>query len=237
MKISLLLIAALFSCSATAADDPAEAAWKAKVGPRQITNPAFAYVKEDPSLPRVLLIGDSISIGYTPAVRELLKGKANVLRIPTNGSSTNEGVAKIDEWLGAGPWAVIHFNWGLHDLKHWKDGKLDAAGPQVSTLEVYEKNLRQLVQRMKQTKAKLIWGSTTPVPEGSAGRAPGEEKKYNAVAAKVMKDEGVAINDLAAAVGPKLSELQRPANVHFAPAGDRVLGERVAGAIEKALQK
>ncbi len=162
-------------------------------------------------------------------------GKANVLRIPANGSSTDFGVQKLDEWLGEGPWAVIHFNWGLHDLKHWKDGKMDPAGPQVSTLEQYEKNLRTIVARLKQTKAKLIWASTTPVPEGSPGRDAGEEKMYNAVAAKVMKEEGVTINDLASGVAPKLGELQKPKNVHFLPAGDKALGEQAAATIEKAL--
>ena len=64
-------------------------------------------------------------MGYTLPVRELLKGKANVHRIPENGSSTDTGVRKLKDWLGEGKWDVIHFNWGLHDLKHWKDGKLD----------------------------------------------------------------------------------------------------------------
>ena len=47
-------------------------------------DPAFEPVKDDPTLPRILLIGDSISIGYTPATRKLLAGKANVHRIPEN---------------------------------------------------------------------------------------------------------------------------------------------------------
>jgi hypothetical protein len=66
-------------------------------------------------LPRVLLIGDSISMGYTLDVRELLKGKANVHRIPTNGGPTTNGLKNIKAWLGDSKWDVIHFNWGLHD--------------------------------------------------------------------------------------------------------------------------
>src|SRR2546430_2696439 len=85
---------------------------------------AMAEITDDPKLPRVLLIGDSISIGYTIPTRELLKGKANLHRIPANGGSTKDGLANIDKWLGTGKWDVIHFNWGLHDLKHWKDGKM-----------------------------------------------------------------------------------------------------------------
>ncbi len=59
----------------------------------------------------MLLIGDSISIGYTMPVRKLLEGKANVHRIPTNGGPTKNGIANIDNWLGTKKWDVIHFNW------------------------------------------------------------------------------------------------------------------------------
>ena len=80
-------------------------------------NPAFQQVVDDPRLPRVLLVGDSISIGYTLPVRNLLQGKANVHRIPENGGPTTNGLAKLSAWLGNGKWDVIHFNFGLHDLK------------------------------------------------------------------------------------------------------------------------
>ena len=53
---------------------------------------------------------------------------------------------------------MIHFNWGLHDLKIMADGKR-----QVEP-EDYEKNLRALVAKMKATGAKLIWATTTPDP-------------------------------------------------------------------------
>src|SRR5688572_21808238 len=90
----------------------AQSQMAAKTNPEQI---AFEPITDDPKLPRVLLIGDSISIGYTLAVRDLLKGKANVHRIPTNGGPTTNGLARLKQWLGDGKWDVIHFNWGLHD--------------------------------------------------------------------------------------------------------------------------
>jgi hypothetical protein len=70
----------------------------------------------DKSLPNVLILGDSISIGYTRQVREGLKGKANVIRPNANCGDTRHGLAQIETWLGDGKWQVIHFNWGLHDL-------------------------------------------------------------------------------------------------------------------------
>ncbi len=196
-------------------------------------DPSLVPITDEPGLPRVLLIGDSISMGYTLPVRALLKGQANVHRIPTNGGSTKDGVARIDEWLGSGKWDVIHFNWGLHDLKHLKNGKLDLAGEQVSTLAEYEANLHALVKRMQATGAKLIWATTTPVPEGSEGRPAGEELKYNAVASRVMKDLGVSTDDLHALCLPKLAEWQLPKNVHYHPKGYEGIAGQVAAEIKK----
>ena len=204
--------------------------------PRRPADSSLAPVTDQPGLPRVLLIGDSISMGYTLPVRALLKGKTNLHRIPTNGGSTKDGVANIEAWLGNGKWDVIHFNWGLHDLKHMKNGKLDAAGPQVSTLAEYETNLRTLVTRMKATGAKLIWATTTPIPAGSNGRIAGDEVKYNEVAARVMKDMGVPIDDLHARCLPDLAAWQLPKNVHFNSVGSAGLAKKVAAEIAALLK-
>jgi lysophospholipase L1-like esterase len=195
-------------------------------------DPAFAQVKEDPALPRVLLIGDSISIGYTTPTRQLLSGKANVHRIPENGGPTTNGLKKIKTWLGDGRWDVIHFNWGLHDLK--QDG-----GKHQVPLEQYAKNLRELVRIMQATKAKLIWASTTPVPEGkvSPTRSNADVIAYNAVARKIMDENGIATDDLYAFALPRLKEIQQPVNVHFTSAGSQALAEQVTAAIEKQLAK
>jgi hypothetical protein len=196
-------------------------------------SPAFADVKDDPALPRVLLIGDSISIDYTVLVRKALEGKANVHRVPENGGPTINGTAKIDKWLGKGKWDVIHFNWGLHDIKLSADDK-----HQVE-IDAYEKNLRELVAKMKATGATLIWASTTPVPEGNMTppRKSADVPAYNAVAKKVMDEEKIVIDDLYALVLPKLAEYQRPGNVHFLAKGSEALAAQVSSAIQAALPK
>ncbi len=209
--------------------------WEKSLDPNLRGKPAFEFVVEDPKLPRVLLIGDSISIGYTPETRQLLKGKANVLRIPTNGGATTKGTASIDPWLGSGKWDVIHFNWGLHDIKRMKDGRMHDAGEMQVSPDQYEKNLNTLVERLKRTGARLIWASTTPVPEGATGRIKGDDVKANTIAEKVMKQQGVVINDLYAAVLPNLAQYQQPKNVHFNNDGSAFLAKQVATKITEAL--
>lgn len=191
---------------------------------------AFAKVVDDPKLKRVLLIGDSISIGYTDPVRKQLEGKANVHRIPTNGGPTTNGVKHLKKWLGHSKWDVIHFNFGLHDIKVMEDGKV-----QVS-LEQYEKNLREIVKQLKATKAKLIFATTTPVVEGTPLRKDSDTLAYNAVAKKVMEENEVAIDDLYEFSLPKLKEIQMPQNVHFTDQGSAVLAEQVAASIQAALE-
>lgn len=195
-------------------------------------NPALAPVTDTPGLPRVLLLGDSISIGYTLPVRALLQGRATVHRPPANCSSTGHGLANLDAWLGTGRWDVIHFNFGLHDAK------LPPEGVRHAPLDVYEKNLRELVRRLKATGARLVWATTTPVPLGgnlSPNRRFGDVAAYNAAAMRVMRDEGVAVDDLNAAILPHVGEVGRARDVHFAPEGYNLLAGHVAAAIEREL--
>lgn len=197
-------------------------------------NPAFASVPDVPGLPRVLLLGDSISIGYTLPVRAALQGRANVHRPPTNCSSTGYALANLDTWLGAGTWDVIHFNFGLHDAK------LPPEGTRHAPLDVYERNLREIVRRLRTTGARLIWATTTPVPLGGnlgPNRRFGDVAAYNAAALRVMRDEGVAVNDLHTAILPHVDDVGRARDVHFTSEGYNLLAGYVAAAVEHELHE
>lgn len=191
------------------------------------TFPEFNPIQDDAALPRVLLIGDSISIGYTLPVRDLLNGKYNVHRVPDNAGPTSYGVQHLDRWLGMSKWHVIHFNFGLHDIKRV------AGGTHQVGKEQYEAHLEAIAGRLRKTGARLIWASTTPVPPGklSPPRVPGDEIAYNGIAAAVMNKYGIEINDLWSFAKPRIKEIQRPANVHFTDEGSKALGEQVARAI------
>lgn len=201
---------------------------------------------DDPKLPNVLLIGDSISMQYHFDVQALLKGKANVHRLmesPTsaaNGRSTKDGLKYIDELLGKKKWDVIHFNWGLHDLKYVDERGNPVAiekGKHQVEVEQYAENLEKLVAKLKATKAKLIFATTTPVPEGAESRKAGDEKPYNEAALKIMKKEGIAVDDLYGFVLPQLNKIQKPRDVHFTREGSEIIGVEVTKNILKALGK
>ena len=228
-----------------AADTPAR--------PKAATPPEFVAITDDPKLPRVLLMGDSVSIAYALEVRKLLAGVANVHRVPANCGSTKVAVGYygLTRWLPDAneKWDVIHFNHGLHDLSYRfaddsdKNAKGEYASPtngghQNVPPEVYEKNLRQIIARLKQTGAKLIFASTTPVPESDAAKyVKDSELPYNEIAKKVMTVEGVTWNDLWSLVKPRQSELQIPRNVHFHTQGSSVMAKQVVEMIRQMLSK
>lgn len=205
----------------------------------------FARAADGETLPKVLILGDSISIGYTPFVQQELAGKADVSRPKAICGETRMGLKGIDAWLGDGRWDVIHFNWGLWDLcyrnpeaKGVQGNRDKVNGKQSVPLDEYAANLEKLVERMRQTGARLVWASTTIVPEGEAGRFVGDEVRYNAAAARVMNKHGVAIDDLHALTktfGPEL--FSKPGDVHYTPEGYAKLGAQVAASIPSAAKQ
>ncbi|MES2983116.1 MAG: SGNH/GDSL hydrolase family protein [Verrucomicrobiota bacterium] len=206
---------------------------------------AFPQTKDpviDPSLPNVLLIGDSISGGYQKQVKQALTGKANVIKNEGNAEWTGTGIKKIDSYLGDTKWDIIHFNWGLWDIYGWEYDAEDRSP------EAYAKRLDQLVTRMKQTGAKLIWATTTPackeVEQTMLKRfkkeviiTPEQQAKYSDAALEVMKKHSVEINDLHAYILPTLDKhSEGPDDVHFTGGGNGHLAQKVVATLEEALK-
>lgn len=200
-------------------------------------------LKVDKNLPMVMILGDSISMGYTGHVRSALKGKANVIHNPGNSQGTTHTLANVDSWLKLQEWDVIHFNLGLHDLKRVKvagtaENSNDPNDPFQADLATYSANLTKIVKKLKTSNAKLIFATTTPFPSGvKPYRDPADVVKYNAAALKVMKENNVPVNDLHGLVVGKLDKLQKAKNVHFKGAGSKLMGAEVAKKVQAVLSE
>lgn len=181
---------------------------------------AWDYVKDVPGLPRVLIIGDSVSRAYTLPVRHALVNKANIHRAPENCGPTATGVKKLDLWLNGGKWDLITFNFSIHD--------------RATPLAAYEKRLGEITQRLKATGAKLMWVSGTPLPK------PEDDEKQmiprNEAAAKIMHTNNIQIIDLYTFIKPQLEKYQRTNDVHFIDEGYELLGKKVAEDISHQLE-
>ena len=211
----------------------------------------FRYIEPTKGLPKVFIYGDSISIGYTEFVRESLAGSADIYRLHVNGGDSSSFIHKMETlrkamfhpFLSEGwefNWDVIHFNVGLHDLKYIHEGKLNKKeGIQVLSPGTYASNLRKIIGYLQATYpgAKLVFATTTPVPEGEPGRVKGDAARYNEVALDVLKDHGeILVNDLYTFSVPVLEQhASGPGNVHFNSEGQRLQGMEVAKFLGRVL--
>lgn len=186
------------------------------------------------SRPTVLLLGDSIRMGYQPYVRQELGASFDLSGPAENCATSRNLLANLDRWALERPASIIHLNAGLHDLRY--DPGRDAP---VVSMDEYESNVRTILSRLRdRTDARLIWATTTPVHEKLhaeqklSRRRESDVTSYNAIATRVGRELDVELDDLCAAVlahGP--DALWSGDGVHFSDAGSRFLGAQVARAI------
>ena len=189
-----------------------------------------------PQRGKVLLIGDSISLGYLPQVASELAGEFVVRRNEGNAGDSGRLLAGLDGFLAAdGDADVVHFNCGLHDIKRLRD----AGGPQVPLPE-YRRNLPRIIRRLKRTGRKLIWASTTPVIYERHAAVKGFDRleedvvAYNHAAAEIVAAAGIPIDDLyAGIVSAGVAGCVGPDGVHMTEEGNAVLGKAVAAAVRE----
>ena len=182
----------------------------------------------------VILIGDSICMGYRPRVQERLSGKVDILGIEGNGGDSSQILKNLDEWMINRDADLIHFNCGLHDLKFERDTKV-----YQQPLKVYEANLGKIVKRLQnEAKSRLAWATTTPVINERHNAVKGFDRylrdvqAYNRVATAIITEAGIPIDDLYSAVQNDDVEACLGADgVHMTERGNKVLTDAVSSFI------
>lgn len=183
----------------------------------------FGYVKDDPKLPRMLIIGNSISRGYTVPTRLALKGVANVHRAPANCGRTDYFFKDADaNWLtqnGSDKWDIVTVGYGIHDA-----GK----SPQA-----YTENLKKIITRLRQTGATIVLVNATPwYNKEDTARTNDHSPGVNATLAAFAKEEGLMVVNHHDLVLPRIAELQSKDGTHFNDEGYKILGEGLAAEIK-----
>ncbi|WPJ96432.1 SGNH/GDSL hydrolase family protein [Coraliomargarita algicola] len=190
----------------------------------------WAYVKDDPKLARLLIIGDSISRAYTATVRQLLREVANVHRAPANCGPSSNFMHDGETWLlqnGSNQWDYIIVNFGIHDGKN-PDG--------------YEQRLRLIFERLKATKVRQIfWVRTTPwgLDASVFDNIEGDSSRItNPTSDRIALEFGLNIIDAHALMHPLLhSDLNRSDFSHWTEAAYQLLGNFIANEAKKKLPK
>jgi lysophospholipase L1-like esterase len=181
--------------------------------------------------PSVLLVGDSIVAGYTPAVTEALANDAVVVRLPGYAINSRIALGKLRVWTNTRRWDVIVVNAGLWDLA--RENGLVAV-----PLAEHETNVGEILRIFQAQADRVRWSTTTPVNATFAtrGRHSEDVPLYNAAAARATAACGVTSIDLYAHMLPRQTDFQNPADgVHFTPEGYAFLGVFVADAVRAAL--
>ena len=189
----------------------------------------------------VLLLGDSIRLGYCGFVKSELAGAAEVFYPEENCQFTQYTLVALPRWINATgiPKEEI-------DLIHWNNGHWDAAhfnqeDVSLNTPELYGVMLERICRKMRSLcpKAEIVFALTTPVNPANIPmtnpRSNSEIEKYNAVAIEVMKKMEVSVNDLYTLAQENIPASLYADYCHFSGEGYRILGNQVIRTVKDTL--
>ena len=193
--------------------------------------------------PNIFLIGDSIRIGYCKTVKRIMADTAEVFFPDDNCRSSQFAICSMKQWAGAlsDPAAVdlVQFNCGHWDTAHW-----DRSDEPLTSAAEYEKNIGMILRslRIYFPNARIVFATTTPVnpnEELAKNRNPRDNEtidRYNAIAVRIAKENGIAVNDLNAFTRTWDSDCFKD-HCHFVPDACERLGEEVARRLTELLPK
>lgn len=218
---TILLTLALFTCLAS------EAAAASPLESIEWCDIWISHANET-NLPRVLLIGDSITRDYYPGVEKRLAGRAYVARLATSRFIGDPVLLKeLALVLNEMKFDVIHFNNGMHGWQH-SDQEYARAFPKFLA-----------AIRAHAPDQKLIWASTTPLkvsPPGNTNPTQATDERIaarNASALARVQRYGIEVDDLNALIRGH-PEYHRD-NVHFNEQGIDLEAEQVGRLIARKL--
>ncbi|MDF2926156.1 MAG: hydrolase family protein [Paenibacillaceae bacterium] len=180
---------------------------------------------------KVLLLGDSIRMGYQPFVQEGLRGEAEVVGPEENCRFSKYTLWGVNLWMEQlGKPDIVHWNNGLWDLHH--------EFPMVEALTLlpeYLENLTRIINELERTGAVIIFATTTPVNPIGRGRSNAEIDRYNEAAAALMRSRGIEVNDLNRLVKQDLAGNICEDLLHLTDSGSRQCAEQAMDVIRKYL--
>jgi hypothetical protein len=180
---------------------------------------------------RVLLLGDSIRMGYEPLVRKALAGAAELVAPEENGRFAKHTLWGVNLWIrDLGRPDIVHWNNGLWDLHH--EAPMVEA---LTSLNEYIETLGRIFNELQRTGAKIFFATTTPIPYDGTGRSNAEIDLYNTAAVELMKFNGVEVNDLNRLVKEDLAGNICEDKVHLTEQGNLRCAEQVTAFIKKHL--
>jgi alpha-L-fucosidase 2 len=192
----------------------------------------YASAVQNNSLPRVLLIGDSVMNGFHSSLIQSLEGIAIVDYWLTPKHLKSEHLlTDLQKVVSSHNYKVIQFNIGLHG---WPNGRI-LEHEYAPLLKSYVRTIQENVRN-----SKLIWASTTPITEEGIATL---NKEFNPVishrndlALELMKANKIPVNDLYALVKGKL-DLAKLDKYHWKSGGYKLMSDQSVDFIKIELNK
>jgi sialate O-acetylesterase len=205
---------------------------------------------EDPALPRVLIIGDSISGHYHERLRLLMEGKANIVGEASSSARPDprrsfwaligprfyrtDMATKGDDLkkflAESGPWDIVHFNIGIHVF----------AGAKPGDEKPYAEKLRQVVETIRESGAVCLFANSTgTVADNTIPKSPNyltNCKAFNAAAEEVMREMGVPVTDIYGLIQPRIKELISADLIHTNADADQMMAELIADRLTETIK-
>jgi lysophospholipase L1-like esterase len=191
---------------------------------------------DDSQAKSALILGDSISLGYTPFVQlsgyEFEHAKAND-GDDENSLNSAYGLNRLSDWLAQKPhWDLITFNFGIHDMK-LVDGQAN------ETLSNYKANLRTIATRLLLATPNVVFIKTVVLPKNAPGYNTDEVAlEYAQAAEDVMNELNIPMIDLhtkSAEIIHERIDAELENNVHFTEIGSQHLAEFINEELKKVL--
>lgn len=192
---------------------------------------------------KVLLLGDSIRMGYDHYVKELLEGTCEVYY----DEQDNGRFAAYTLWQAN----QFFRKYGKFDVVHWNNGYWDMnieapmAEP-MHPVDEYVHFLKRIIAEIRRNGAEIIFATTTPILDNGASldnTGTGTSItysndwviQYNDAAKKLMAEEGIAVNDLYTLMHRDPNFYKCGDGLHLTEEGSRVCAEQAARMIAEKL--
>ncbi len=188
---------------------------------------------------KVVLMGDSIRMGYDKYVKEALLDTAEVYYPSENCRFAEYMLRYAHVWKEEGKWPddvdLVHWNAGLWDvLELFDDGPLTSISYYAEAIARINKRIRMLYP-----KAKIVFATSTPVIEEKYGEGAKRHneiiKKYNEAAINALASSDTLINDLYSLAEGFPEEYHSDPTHYSTDKGRELIGGRVISIICREL--
>lgn len=201
---------------------------------------------------RVMLIGDSIRMGYQSDVQKELSGEFEVWGSDENNRFAKYTLNELGRMLEAfsknnyeksdeallQPTASKNNEVVYPDVIHWNNGLWDTSivceeDGAFTPIDEYLSYMKKILRELRKMTDKIIFATSTPVKPENPNQKNDIIVEYNKRIIELMRNEGIMINDLYGLVASDVDKYLSTDNIHLSLEGKAACAKQIAECIRK----